>query len=170
LGDYVIIDDILAPKGKEVMELIVPDPFSLVSALSAMMQTIFHGRGVNFYEDRLNWDVTADPRPFYYQVKFKKGFDRFTEFFIFVKINGRQPSDEKKSGVIFIEVNATLNTEFPAESPLEKLILLPFMYMYNILVYNKTRRSYINICKTYIEEFQNEIREKFGAPMRERLR
>jgi hypothetical protein len=169
MREYVIIDDVLAPKGKEVLEFTVPNPFSLVNELPAMLQTIFHGRGLNVYEDRLNWDITSDPRPFFLQMRFEKGFDRFTEGELMVKLSGKQPTDERKPGVIFVEINAFIHTKFPAETPFQKMILYPFYFLYSTFTYNKIRRSYITIYKAYIEELEKSIREKFGAITRERL-
>lgn len=170
MGDYVIIDNVLAPKGKEVMELVVPNPFSLCNKLSALLQTIFHGRGLNVFEDQLNWDTTSDPRGFYLSMRFENPLDVYTKGKVNIKINGKQPVDEKKPGPLFIEFTANIDTKFPASTPFQKIFLMPFLYLYNMAIYNKTRRRYIEIYKTYMEELQHEIRQSFGVPIKERLR
>jgi hypothetical protein len=110
-----------------------------------------------------------DPRQFLLRMHLDKPLDRFTHGLVFLKIIGEQPSDPKKTGAMFVEIGSNINTKFSAKTAFDKMILLPFLWMYNITFYNKVRRRYIQIYKAGVERLEGELRTMFGMPMRERL-
>jgi len=169
MADFVVIDDILAPKGKIVVEYRGPNPFAFYPKISGLMQSIFQARGVHYFEDEFRWDVSSDPRQFLLRMHLAKGFDRFSEGRVDLKIIGEQPSDPKKTGAIFVEIGSTIVTRYPASTPLQKLVVLPFLIIYHWVYYNKIRRQYILRYKSGVERLEAEIRNTFGLVMRERL-
>lgn len=169
MADYVIVDDILAPKGAIVLEYRGPNPFAIYLKLSGLLQVIFEGKGENFFEDEFRWDITEDPRPFFIRVHFEKGIDRFTDMHIGIKLQGKQPTDIAKPGVVFIEIGGHIRTSFPFDSLLDKLILFPFLWLYYHAIYINVKRRYIEMLKEKVEALESEIRANFAIMMRKRL-
>jgi len=166
---FVIEDDVLAPKGKIVVEYRGPNPFAFYSKISGLLQSIFQARGVHYFEDEFRWDTVNDPRQFLLRMHLDKPIDRFTHGQVHLKIIGEQPVDPKKTGAMFVEIGSNILTGFPAETPFERLIIVPFLWLYNMTFYNKVRRRYIQVYKAGVEKFEGELRAMFGIPMRERL-
>jgi len=169
MGDFVINDDILAPKPKIVVEYRGPNPFAIYPRIGGLLQGIFQARGVNYFEDDFRWDVTSDPRQFLLRMHLEKGFDKFSEGRVDLKIIGHQPLDPKKNGAIFIEISANIKTKYPSSTPFQKLIVLPFMFLYHYVYYNRIRRQYMRRYRVGVEKLEAEIRSTFNLMMREKI-
>lgn len=166
---FVIEDDVLAPKGKIVVEYRGPNPFAFYPRISGLLQTLFQARGVHYFEDDFRWDISSDPRQFLLRMHLDRPLDKFTHGLVHLKIIGEQPSDPKKTGAMFVEISGAINTGFPAETPFQKLVVLPFLWLYNIMLYNKIRRQYLRFYKAGLEKLEAELRNMFGITMRERF-
>lgn len=166
---YIIEDDVLAPKGAEVVEYYGPNPFSIYTKIGGLLQTIFHARGLNVFEDQFRWDITTDPRPFFIQMHLNKKLDNFTRLYIFIKLYGAQPSDETKSGRLLLEIAGKIRTEYPSDTIWQKIFVFPFLWIYHHIFYNKIRRSYLQIAKRGIETLENELRSALRIIEKKRL-
>jgi hypothetical protein len=169
---FRVVDDVLAPKGALVYEYYGKDPFSVYFGLSSVLQSIFHVRGKDIFEDQFRWDTTADPRPFFFIVKTNKGLDRFTDGWVQLKVFGAQPTDPTKDGKLMLEISGWIETNFFGMGPLtglQKLIVQPFVWIYSHVLYNKTRRNYIHFMQEGIEQLEEHLKTKIGLEMHERL-
>ena len=169
-----IVDDALAPKGAVVYEYYGPNPFSIYFGLSGILQSIFHVRGKDIFEDQFRWDTTGDPRQFFLRFHMNKGMDKFTEGNVNIKVYGMQPiNSESKEGKLLIEISGDLETSFFSKdapmTALQKIILEPFVWIYCHLWYYKIRRQYLHFLQDGVEQLEAEFRKKLGLEMHERL-
>jgi hypothetical protein len=169
---FKMVDDVLAPKGALVYEYYGKDPFSLYFGIGSVLQSIFHLRGKDIFEDQFRWDITADPRPFFFIVRANKGMDRFTEGNVQIKVFGAQPTDPSKDGKLMVEISSWIETQFFGSGPLtglQRLFVQPFVWIYNHVLYYKTRRNYIHFFQEGIEQLEEHIKTKLGIEMHERM-
>lgn len=163
---YVIRDDALAPKGAKIIDFSGPNPIKAYKASNWLLRRIFEAKGTNMYEPTFQWDFSEDPRSFLVIVFVKRDFDKFTGLKVQIKIQGKQPSDPNKPGNAKIELSGFIETKYPTESLFAKLFFFPFLYLYHIAIYNKTRRQYIEYLRRGIDELENELREILKIPVR----
>lgn len=169
---FRMVDDVLAPKGAIVYEYYGKNPFSIYFGLGRILQEIFHVRGKDIFEDEFRWDITEDPRPFFFIIRMQKGMDRFTDGYVQIKVFGAQPTDPTKDGKLLIEISSWIETNFFGIGPLsalQRLILHPFVWIYNHVIYYKIRRQYIHFFREGIEQLEERFRRQLGLEMRERL-
>ena len=164
---FVISDEILAPKTNIVLEYFGEDPFRVYSRIPRLMQEIFHARGESIYEDDFRWDITSDPRQFFFIFRVERGVDGRTKYVVILKAFGRQPSDPaSKNGKMLVEIKGYLVTIYPIKKKYQRALFWPFIYLYHWAFYNKIRRRYLEIYKGYIEELETELRKILGLPIR----
>lgn len=166
---FIIRDDLLAPKGPIILTYKGPNPFGMYKILSDTLQLIFQIKGKDIYEPDFRWDITSDPRKFFFIVFCQKGFDKFSKMNVTLKCEGKQPTDITKSGEIVIEIKGGLETKYPSESMIQRTVLKPFIYFYHWTIYNNIRRQYIEFSKRGIEQLESEIRSVFNLVQRGRL-
>ncbi|MEM7821295.1 MAG: hypothetical protein QXX38_00535 [Candidatus Aenigmatarchaeota archaeon] len=166
---YIFEDDILAPKRDLVIEYRGPNPFAIYRSIPDLLMRIFQARGVHIFEDDFRWDITDDPRPFFVRFHLDKGLDKWTRAYVWVRLQGRQPSDPSKQGSNEILIGGTIVTRYPVDTVWQKIFIKPFIWLYHHLIYNNIRRRYIQIYKAGIERLEAEIRSAYNLVMRERL-
>jgi len=141
---YNIEEEVLTPKGAISIDYKGKNPFRLYNVLSGMLQSIFQGRGKNIFERSFKWDITSDPMEFSFEMWFEDWkFDSRTKPRIRVRCHGQQP----KFRNIF-----------------EKMIAMPFIWLYHRLVYNDVRRRYMQIIKERVYKLEAAIRELYSMP------
>jgi len=162
---YVIFDYVLAPEDKIKIEYTGANPFRIYLMLPKWLQTFFHGRGKNIFENDFKWDVTGDPREFYFQLMYGDDkFDRFTKFEIKIRAFGMQPSDPNDpNGRIYIEIKGEMTTTFNFNNRFQKAIGMPFVWAYHRLIYQNTRRRYMQILREGIHKLNDAIRTELGV-------
>ncbi len=161
---YKIFDYVLAPEDKVKIEYNGPNPFRIYLMLPGLMKKIFHGKGKNIFEESFKWDITTDPREFYFKLKYGDDkFDKFTTFEIKIKAFGMQPSDPNDpNGKIYLEIKPEITTEYKFYNKFEKIIGMPFVWSYHKLIYTETRRRYIQILQERTYKFVDAIRKELG--------
>ena len=172
IESFTIVDDVLSPNDKLTIEFKGPNPFKLYGKVNALMQVIFHGRGKNVSEEKFKWDITSDPRDFYFFFKWiDDRFDKFTRPEYSILGLGRQPSDPNApNGALYIEIKAKLTTEYkfgPKDrevTSVEKAVATSFIWMYHRLLYSAVRRRYLQIMKERTYKFAEAIRKELGIP------
>jgi len=163
---YNIEEEVLTPKGAISIDYKGKNPFRLYNVLSGMLQSIFQGRGKNIFERSFKWDITSDPMEFSFEMWFEDWkFDSRTKPRIRVRCHGQQPSDpENPNGICKIEIKPLLGTEYKFRNIFEKMIAMPFIWLYHRLVYNDVRRRYMQIIKERVYKLEAAIRELYSMP------
>jgi len=170
---FSIIDDVLAPNDKIIIEYKGPNPFRVYGRISGLMQVIFHGRGKNVFEDKFKWDITGDPREFYFIFRWDDDrFDRFSRPWVQLIGIGKQPTDPNNpNGALYMELKGKLITEYryrrmnPVLGAIERAITPTFVWFYHRLIYSAVRRRYLQIMKERIYKFAAEIRKELGVTL-----
>lgn len=166
LEGFVISDEVLAPKANIVIEYFGENPFRIYPRISTLMQNIFKARGESVYEDDFRWDITGDPRQFFFLFRCERGIDGRTRYVIILKAFGRQPADPKdKNGKMLVEIKGYVVTRYPIKKRYQRAIFWPFIYFYHWAFYNKIRRRYIEFTKERIEELETELRKILELPL-----
>lgn len=178
MADYVIQDDVLAPKGVITIEYYGPNPFAIYPRIPGLLQRLYEARGVHYYEDEFRWDIAGDPNVFFILCHLDKGLDKWTRGFVYLKIWGAQPVDPNTpTGRLKIEINVIIRTEYPIVSgTLDKkllgiphFIVMPFIILYHWFWYNNIRRQYMRRYKERTERLETELRRTLNLMMRARL-
>jgi len=163
---FKITDDILTPDDKIRIDYRGPNPFRVYGSIPRLMQIFFHGRGLNVFEDHFKWDITTDPRDFYFVIRFDDmKVDRLTKFNIITITIGRQPSDPNSpDGMFYMEIKGRIWTEYEFKGILDKIMGTPFIWLYHRLIYNNVRRRYIQMVREWVFKFADSVRKEFGIP------
>jgi len=170
---FKIIDDVLTPIDKLMIEYKGPNPFKVYGAIPKLMQIIFHGRGKNVFEDKFKWDITGDPRDFYFFFRWDDDrFDRLSRPNFTILGLGKQPSDPNNpNGALYMELKGRLTTEYkfkrrnPMLGAIERSATPTFVWMYHRLIYSAVRRRYIQIMKERIYKMSEAIRKELGVTL-----
>jgi hypothetical protein len=135
--------------------------------LPKLLQVVFHGRGKNVFEYKFKWDVTGDPRDFYFVLRYEDiKFDRFTLYNITITAIGKQPSDPNNpEGMLYMEIKGRIETEYKFKSLPEKAVAMPFIWLYHRLLYNNVRRRYMQILKERIYKVDDAVRKELGITL-----
>jgi len=173
VDSFKVVDDVLSPNDKLIIEYKGANPFRLYGRVNALMQVIFHGRGKNVSEEKFKWDITSDPRDFYFYFKWiDDKFDKFTRPEYTLLGLGRQPSDPNApNGSLYLEIKGKLTTEFkfgPDDRDIsapEKALATSFIWLYSRLIYAAVRRRYLQIMKERIYKFSAAIRAELGVTL-----
>lgn len=160
----VIRDEIPAPREFIQIEYRGPNPLKVYHALNQLLRTLWEIKGTQLYEPDFRWDITTDPRPFFIQVFAERKMDKFTEWRVDIKMQGSQPTDPTKDGVLRIEIHGWITTEFKTDSPLNKILFPIFYWPYHVAYYAPRRRKYIEWHRRRIDKLADEIRTILEIP------
>lgn len=157
LADYTIKTDFLAPVDKKTIEFNGFHPSKIIKMIPDLLKDTIRVEGGDVFEDKIKWDVSADPISFYGEWRAKYEFDmRSTASFKIVLMGSQNAKD--KIGKIKVMIKGTLETKFPYTTFLHRSILWIYLYFF----YNNQRRKYIDIGKILIDRIEDELRSAFN--------
>ena len=146
--------DILAPKHFKTYKFAGYHPTRFLKIAPQLIQNIFRITQPNTFEDKLQWDTSADPIEFFALWRGKDGKDSRTTFWINIKAQGKQ-NVKDKMGDIAIYVWSTLDTKFSYSNFLDKSLITLYCYLY----YYEIRRKYIVEQKRLIDTLDEQIKK-----------
>ena len=163
----MIRDEIPAPREYIEIQYKGPNPLKVYKSLDFFLRKIWEIKGTQLYEPDFRWDTTTDPRPFFIHMFAEKGVEKFSKYRVDIKMQGSQPTDPTKSGVLRVEIHGWLKTDFsgflegkPLNKALWPIIYYPYMKGY----YNARRRKYLEWHRRRIERLAQEIRTMLNIP------
>ena len=164
----VIRDEIPAPREYIELQYKGPDPMGVYHKLDLLLRKIWELKGTQMNEPDFRWDTTSDPRPFFIHVFVEKAMDKWTGYRVDVKMQGSQPTDPTKPGVLRIEIHGWIETKFDgaSEKPINKQLFRLFYWPYHVMYYAPRRRRYIEWHRRRIDRLVQEIREILQIPAR----
>ncbi len=162
----VIRDEIPAPREFIQIEYKGPNPARIYRELNQWFRVLWEVKGTQINEPDYRWDITADPRPFFIHLFIERGMDKFTSYRVDVKMQGSQPTDPTKSGVLRVELHGWVETTFPTSTKFNKALFPIFYWPYMVGYYNERRRKYIDWHRRRIERLADMIRESLNIPSR----
>lgn len=160
----VIRDEIPAPREFIQLEYRGPNPIGVYHKLDQLLRQIWEVKGTNMFEPDFRWDITTDPRPFFIQLFVQKGMDQFTTFRVDVKMQGSQPTDPAKDGVLRLEIHGFIETKFNTDNPLNKVLFPIFFWPFMVTYYAPRRRRYLEWHRRRIDRLTDEIRGILKIP------
>ncbi len=160
----VIRDEIPAPREFIQIEYKGPNPINVYHALNNLFRIIWEVKGTQMNEPDFRWDITTDPRPFFIQVFIEKAMDKFTSYRVDVKMQGSQPTDRTKDGVLRIEIHGWIETKFPTGNVVNKILYPFFFWPYHVAFYAQRRRRYLEWHRRRIDRLADEIRGILKIP------
>lgn len=161
-----IRDEIPAPREYFEIQYRGPDPMKVYRALDILFRKIWEVKGTQIFEPDFRWDTTADPRPFFIHTLVRKGVEKSTTYLVDVKLQGSQPTDPSKDGVLRIEIHGYIETKFDSftDNPLGKAIYPLFFIPYMKGYYAQRRRKYLEWHRKRMERLVQEIRAMLNMP------
>jgi hypothetical protein len=162
----VIRDEIPAPREYIQLDYKGPNPMAVYHRMDQLLKTIWEVKGTNMFEPDFRWDMTADPRPFFIHLFVDKGMDKLTNFRVDIKMQGSQPTDPTKDGVLRIEIHGWIETKFDGflGNPINKILFPLFFFPYMVGYYQPRRRRYLEWHKRRIDRLVDEIRTTLKIP------
>lgn len=146
--------DILAPKHFKTYKFSGYHPTRFLKIAPQLIQSVFRITAPNTFEDKYQWDTSADPIEFFGLWRGKYGMDARSTFWVNIKAQGKQNTKDKM-GDLDIYVWSTLDTKFDYSNPLVKSLITLYCYLY----YYKIRRRYIVQRKRMLDTLDAEIKK-----------
>lgn len=162
----VIRDEIPAPREYIELQYKGPNPLAVYQRIDLLLRKIWEIKGTQLYEPDFRWDTTSDPRPFFINVFAERAMDKWTAWRVDIKMQGAEPSDPYKDGVLRIEIHGWIETKFSSElfTPINNAIFRIFYWPYMVAYYAPRRRRYIEWHRRRIERLVEEIRGILNIP------
>jgi len=136
-----------------------PNPFGIYSLIYNIMKNLWKRKGADIFEDDFRWDNTSDPRDFYFIIRARFKYDRWSKGWIKIEVKGSHPSDPTNNGNFTLKIYAFLETEISLKG-LDKF-LTPFLNFYLFSFYNKQRRDYLDDLKKNVLLGIEKIKKEF---------
>jgi len=164
----VIRDEIPAPREFIQIDYKGPNPIKVYHSLDQLLKTIWEVKGTNFFEPDFRWDITADPRPFFIHVFLEKGVDKLTTFRVDIKMQGSQPTDPTKDGILRVEIHGWIETKCDGMlgNAFNRALFPLFFFPYMATYYQPRRRRYLEWHRRRIDRLVDEIRAILKIPSR----
>ena len=100
MPNYIEIrTDIFAPKHFKTYKFSGYHPTRFLKIAPQLIQTVFSITQPNTFEDKLQWDTSADPIEFFALWRGKYGKDRTTNFWVTIKAMGKQREKDKMGDI-----------------------------------------------------------------------
>ncbi|RLB32405.1 MAG: hypothetical protein DRH12_19530 [Deltaproteobacteria bacterium] len=157
MSSIKISDDCLHPERYVYLKYSGPDPWGVVGRISERIRPFFHVSSSGTNQTRINWDDSGDPIWYFSTWWVKKSLSDYSNMLIHIKVIGNK-SKTTNTGEFTMAIWGYVQTEFSGWA----VFLKPIYIIYSYLFYHRLRRKFIEICRNYIMNFRNEIKEHFN--------
>lgn len=155
MPQLVMKSDILAPAHTKTLKFFCDHPSKLMKVMPSLIKETFKITSTNFFEDRIKWDISADPVEFYGEWRGKDTKDNRTTLWVSVKLQGKQSLKEKK-GEITIWLSGSLITQIPYSMIIDKTLYRIYAYYF----YSNQRRYYSSIARDLFGKLEEVIKKE----------
>jgi hypothetical protein len=163
MAKVVFEDDCLTPDRTIRIDFKGPNPFRFYSEIIMILRDILEIRRLDIYEREFRWEIQSDPRPFFYRVWARKPYDAYTDAYVELIFQGKQPTDITKDGEMVIFITAKIRTSMPEDTVWQRSSLYKGLrWLYFRLFYNDARRILLNKCIHHIELIEERLRKVLG--------
>ncbi len=163
MAKLIFEDDCLTPERTIRIDFKGPNPFRFYSEIIMILRDILEIRRLNIYERDFRWDITSDPRAFFYRVWGRKPYDATTDGFFELVFQGKQPSDITKDGEMVIFITPKLRTSLPEDTIWQRSALYKSIrWLYFRLFYNDMRRALLGKCIHATEQIVERLHKVLG--------
>lgn len=142
-----------------------PNPQNAYEYIKKLFLTIFNVDEREIQEREFRWDRSGADEVFHVRWEIIKDLDQFTFEHIVIGLDGvSKPSKEfGKEGTLKMRLEGRIRTEYPQETLWQRsLIYEMFRVFYHKVVYESSRKKYIEECRAELGRFSEELRAFFN--------
>ena len=142
-----------------------PNPQNAYENIKRLFASVFNVDEREIQEREFRWDRIEDEEVFHTRWEVIKDLDQFTFEHIVVVLDGRaKPNKEVgKEGTARIRIEGRIRTEYPQETIWQRSLLYEmFRVFYHRVIYDSTRKRYLEQCRTELARFNEEMRSFFN--------
>ena len=161
----LIHDYCLIPRPAATIEYTGPNPQQIYEFIRKQFYTLFNVTEKELQEREFRWDKTASGESFHVRWETIKDLDFYTFRDVTITIDGTiRPSKEfGKEGSVKITFEGKIRTEYPQDTLWQRsLIYEMFRTFYHKIVYESTRKKYIEDCRELLLAFSDELKSFFN--------
>jgi len=156
MPDFVFITDMLAPQSEIVREFYVHHPSKALKEIPDILKETWKLKGSKVFEDKIKWDIAADPIDFFGQWRGRDVKDSYTTIWIKIRCLGKM-AVQSKVGHITVWIEGFMETKLPYKNIMDEA----WKYMYLKLIYEQQLKDYLVEGKAKVLALDNKIREVF---------
>jgi hypothetical protein len=142
-----------------------PNPQKAYEYLKKLFVTILNVDEREIQEREFKWDRSGEEESFHIQWEIIKDLDTFSFQYVSISLDGKARVSKQfgKEGTIKIRVEPRIRTEYPQETVWQRsLIYEMFRVFYHRVIYDNTRKKYIENCRAEMGRFNEEMRSFFN--------
>jgi hypothetical protein len=142
-----------------------PNPQNAYEYIKKLFITIFNVDEREIQEREFKWDRVQGEEVFHVRWELIKDLDTFSFQHMVITMDGRaKPNKEVgKEGTLKIRVEGRIRTEYPQDTVWQRsLIYEMFRTFYHKIIYEGTRKKYIETCRAELGRFNEELRAFFN--------
>lgn len=161
----MIHDYCLYPLHRATLDYSGPNPQNIYEYIKKLFLQIWNVSEKEIQEREFTWNRGAAKEDFHVRWEIVKDLDTFSYYWITVELDGfAKPSKEfGKEGSVRIVVEPRLRTEYPQETLWQRTLLYEmFRTIYHKLIYDSTRKKYLEECRAMAGKMNDEIRKFFN--------
>lgn len=163
MPQLILEDDCLAPERTIRIDFKGPNPFRFYGEIVGIIRDILEVRRFHIFERDFRWEITGDPRPFFYRVFVLKPYDMYTEAYFELIFQGKQPTDMTKDGEMVIFITPKLRTRLPQNTVWQRSSLYKGLrWLYLRTFYNDVRRYLLTDCVRYSNMIVARVQKMLG--------
>jgi len=161
----MIHDDCLSPVPYVTLSLAGPNPQRAYEYVKKLFVTLFKMDESEIQEREYSWDKSKGKDVFHAKWELIKDLDTFSFMHITVSLDGNaEPSKEfGKEGSLKLAVESRIRTEYPQETVWQRSLFYEmFRVFYHRVIYDETRKRYLENCRMLTSRFQEEMKAFFN--------
>ncbi len=142
-----------------------PNPQNAYEHIKKLFVSMFGVEERQIQEREFRWDRHEAEEVFHVRWEIIKDIDQFSFMHVVIGLDGKaKPSKEfGKEGTLNIRVEGRIRTEYPQETVWQRSLLYEmFRVFYHKVIYNSTRKKYIEECRAMLGMFNEELRAFFN--------
>jgi hypothetical protein len=158
MPDLRLSVDVFSPHYVKTLRYTGDHPSRTLKIIPNLIKSTFKITSTNFYEDEIKWDKSApETIEFFGQWRGREPKDVRTNFWVKVKVIGKQNAKDKK-GTVTIYIHPYMITTIPYSNFLDRALA----YTYSHFFYGEQRRKYITKDLIYLKRFEDLLKQELG--------
>jgi len=138
-----------------------PNPQKAYEYMKKLFVSILNVDEREIQEREFKWDRIGEEENFHIQWEIVKDLDTFTFQYVTVSLDGKAVVNKQfgKEGNIRVRIEPRIRTEYPQETVWQRSLLYEmFRVFYHRVIYDSTRKRYLENCRVEMGRFNEELR------------
>lgn len=161
----MIHDDCLVPVPYLTLKYSGPNTDKSYEYIRKLFFTLFNVTEKEIQEREYSWDRSKEPETFHVRWEIIKDLDQFSFMHIVVNLDGdaKRSKEFGKEGSITVGIEGRLRTEYPQETIFQRSLFYEmFRVFYHRVIYDSTRKRYLEECRAVCGRFNDELKSFFN--------